>query len=578
MMGELMTQSFGAHTTQSTNQPTTKYEAINRRLPLRAWHHLRQTGLNLFVTMALLAGFLVLTANWQFFHQVLAVYPLAQNIGFVLSLALVLLALLLLVLLLTGYRYTLKPIGVLLLLVAAVTGYFADTYATVYDANMLQNALQTDIAEAHDLLNGWFILRVLVLGVLPSAWLIWQPLKQLSLKQAVLQRFAWLVGCVVLLAVLMGSQSGQYASFFREHKPLRSYALPLTPIYAMDKLASNALHAHKRAHVSIQDPAADAKQLSTPATRRSRLVVMVVGETARADHSPMNGYARNTLPQLSQTAGVTNFSHVTSCGTSTAYSVPCMFSYLGEQNYQVDDAGNYRNVLDTLHRLGINVLWRDNNSDSKGVMSQLPQDLYQSYRTDATNPVCHSNPYDECRDVGMLAGLDDYLKTTQAAAPRDVLIVLHQMGNHGPAYYKRYDAAFAKFNPVCQTNELADCAQHEIINGYDNALLATDDFLAKTIGWLKTHQQDYDVAMLYSSDHGESLGENNVYLHGLPKAFAPEAQRHVLAMMWRADSNTPSFAQPVAGDSQLSHDAITPTLLKLFDVHTRAAADTRFIQ
>ena len=573
-----MVQPFGVNAPHRTTQPATDTTATAHRLPLRVWHSLRQTRRNPFGLMAGLAGFLVLTANWQFFQQVLAVYPLAQNIGFVLSLAAVLFALLLLLLLLTGYRHTLKPIGVLLLLVAAVTGYFADTYATVYDANMLQNALQTDTAEAHDLLNGWFVLRVLALGVLPSVWLIRQPLKKLPLKQAVCQRLAWLVGSVLVLVAAMGSQSGQYASFFREHKPLRSYALPLTPIYAAGKLASNTLHAHNRAHVVIQDPAADAKQLSTPATRRPRLVVMVVGETARADHSPMNGYARNTLPQLSQTAGLTNFSHVMACGTSTAYSVPCMFSYMSEQTYKVDDAGNYRNVLDTLHRLGVRVLWRDNNSDAKGVMNQLPKDLYQSYRSDATNPVCHTNPYGECRDVGMLAGLDDYLKTTHATAAHDVLIVLHQMGNHGPAYYKRYDATFAKFSPVCQTNELADCAQGEIINGYDNALLATDDFLAKTIGWLKTHQQDYDVAMLYSSDHGESLGENNVYLHGLPKAFAPNAQRHVLAMLWRADSDTPNFAQPVAGDSPLSHDAITPTLLKLFDMQTRAAAATRFIR
>ncbi|MBM9395039.1 sulfatase-like hydrolase/transferase, partial [Escherichia coli] len=149
-------------------------------------------------------------------------------------------------------------------------------------------------------------------------------------------------------------------------------------------------------------------------------------------------------------------------------------------------------------------------------------------------------------------------------------------GNHGPAYFKRYDEKFAKFTPVCEGNELAKCEHQSLINAYDNALLATDDFIAQSIQWLQTHSNAYDVSMLYVSDHGESLGENGVYLHGMPNAFAPKEQRSVPAFFW-TDKQT--GITPMATDTVLTHDAITPTLLKLFDVTADKVKDrTAFIR
>ncbi|MFB2538911.1 MULTISPECIES: phosphoethanolamine transferase [unclassified Acinetobacter] len=534
----------------------------------------RHKPINAYVMMAIVAAFLLVTANLSFFKQLLKVYPFTEHLAFFISSIFVLGGVLLLLIVLLSYRFTLKAVLVLLILIAAATSYFTDTYGTVYDTTMLQNALQTDTAESKDLMNAVFLLRLFFLGLVPSIWVISQKVVFPPLKKSLLQRMlTWLVS-LLIVGVPIGLLSKQYASFFREHKPIRFYTNPITPVYAMGKLASIE-YKKATAPKEMIAHASDAAQTTLPSNRKPKLMVMVVGETARADHSSLNGYPRETMPQLAklQGAGLTNFSQVMSCGTSTAYSVPCMFSYLGEKDYDVDTAQYQENVIDTLHRLGVNVLWRDNNSDSKGVMNRLPAEQYDDYKVAPTNTVCNTNPYNECRDVGMLVGLDDYVKNHQG---KDVLIVLHQMGNHGPAYYKRYDAEFAKFTTVCESNELAKCDHQALINAFDNAFLATDDFLAKTVGWLKQYDDSHQVAMLYASDHGESLGEKGIYLHGMPKAIAPIEQRHISAVMWVGKN---SGIQTVDGNKPLTHDAITPTLLSLFDVHSTAIeGKAKFIQ
>lgn len=534
-------------------------------MPLTSVLQFHKRPINAYLLMALVAGYLLISANFTFFAVVDKIYPFGQNIGFILSLAIVLFGVLLLLIVLLGYRYTLKAVLCFLLVVASITGYFTDTYGTVYDTNMLQNALQTDTAETSDLLNIMFIMRVILLGIFPSWLIIRQTVYFPTFGKSVLQRGLTFVVSLALIGLPILAFSQQYASFFRTHKPLRFYTNPVTPVYAVGKLASIEYKKYT-APKDVIFHAQDAHQTTSPTQRTPKLVVFVVGETARADHVSLNGYHRDTFPQLAKIQGLANFSQVISCGTSTAYSVPCMFSYLGADKYDVDTANYHENVLETLNRLKINILWRDNNSDSKGVMNRLPASQYFNYKDNKYNTICN-NEHNECRDTGMLVGLDDYVKQH---SQQDILIVLHQMGNHGPAYYKRYDKAFGKFTPVCQTNELAKCDRQTVINAFDNALLATDDFLAKTIQWLQQYDNSHDVAMLYVSDHGESLGEKGVYLHGMPNAFAPIEQKHIPAFFWAGQY---SKVTPVTSNTALTHDAITPTLLKLFDVNSEAVKD-----
>jgi lipid A ethanolaminephosphotransferase len=220
-------------------------------------------------------------------------------------------------------------------------------------------------------------------------------------------------------------------------------------------------------------------------------------------------------------------------------------------------------------RSGASVLWRDNNSDSKGVALRV---AYQDYRSSQNNTLCD----EECRDEGMLVGLQEYVDAQKG----DVVIVLHQMGNHGPAYYKRYPKNFEKFTPVCQTNQVEKCTSEEIGNAYDNVILYTDYFLSKTIAFLKQNDKNFQTAMIYMADHGESLGEKGLYLHGIPYFMAPDEQTHVGALMWfgkkskeRIDVQT---VRQKAGE-EYSHDNLFHTILGVMGVQTALYDQTKDI-
>ena len=328
---------------------------------------------------------------------------------------------------------------------------------------------------------------------------------------------------------------------------------PVFALYSTAKLASQTLPNKVQTHTIF---GADARRSRDDAHRE--LVIMVVGETVRADHWSLNGYARETTPLLKREQ-VVNFPDFWSCDTSTATSVPCMFSRLGRAGFDVNRTKAEDNALDILQRAGVSVLWRDNNSSSKGVADRV---AYEDFKTREKNPVCDEV---ECRDEGMLHGLQEYVD----AQTGDVLIVLHQMGNHGPAYYKRYPKSFERFTPVCQTNDLGSCSAEEINNAYDNAVVYTDHVLSKVIELLKKNDSRFETAMLYVSDHGESLGEYGVYLHGMPYALAPEAQRHVPAIIWLGERIKHDIKIETVEERRKrrwSHDNIFATMLGLFEI------------
>lgn len=441
------------------------------------------------------------------------------------------------------------------LLAASQAGYYMAQYGVVIDVDMLDNALQTDAAEFWGLVTPSLVWRTLLLGVLP-AWLVLRsdlrPVRLLPAFKARLLTIGTSLGLAVLLVAPM---TASYASFIREHKLVRLYLSPLYFTY------SSLRYAHDRWFPSQPLPhhtvAADVKQVGT--VHANELIVLVIGETARADRFALNGYARDTNPELRRQR-VVSFTRATSCGTSTAVSVPCMFSALGRAHYSPEEAGRSDNALDVLARSGVRVLWRDNNSGSKGVADRV---RYENFHSPERNRVCDT----ECRDVGMLDGLEDFIKENRG---HDILIVLHQMGSHGPEYYKRYPAAFEKFTPVCRSGELQTCSKAEIDNAYDNSILYTDHFLSRVIDFLKQYDGSHETAMLYASDHGESLGENNIYLHGAPYALAPDAQTHVPVVMWFGKNfDYPLEAALRQQDLPISHDDLFCSLLLAFERETR---------
>ena len=510
------------------------------------------TELIVFVSL-----FFIIFYNRSFFHHTLLVYPISlKNIFFLISLTIGVTLTIGLFITLFSSEYTTKPLIIFLFISSSFSIYFMDKYNVVIDYVMIKNILQTDYEETYDLLTLRMFCYFVVLGVAPSLLIYKLRIENVSLKKSVFIKLRNVSTICALIFILLFSFSRFYTSFFREHKELRYYVNPIYYIYSFWKYADKEIFVKNKKLISI-----DLDAVVTPHENK-KIVIFVVGEAARADHFSLNGYKRITNPFLKK-EGAVSFSNVSSCGTSTAYSVPCMFSSFSRVEFDSSKGEEYENILDLLQHTGaVDVLWRDNNSDSKGVAVRIP---HQDYKSSALNTMCSDG---ECRDEGMLVGLDQYI--TQHAS-KDILIVLHQMGNHGPAYYKRYPKNFDKFTPACLTNELEECSPAEIINAYDNALLYTDYFLEKIIDFLKRYDASHDVALLYFSDHGESLGENGVYLHGIPYIIAPEAQTHIGAVMWfgshlRSKLNMNELAKHK--NTTYSHDNIFHTLLGLFQVET----------
>ncbi|MEO7151091.1 MAG: phosphoethanolamine--lipid A transferase [Burkholderiaceae bacterium] len=462
-----------------------------------------------------------------------------------------------------AWSRTIKLASAVFLLAAAFGAYFMLAYGIVIDPTMMVNVLHTDPGETRDLLNWRLFATVAVLAVLPIG-VIWRtPLERRSVVAQGMRNLSGLVGGVALLAALMLGFFADLSSTMREHKAIRYLINPLNSFYALGAIAADSAAKPKGPPQAIGQ---DAHVLPAAAGARPPLLLLVIGETARAANFSLNGYARPTNAELAATAAV-SFTDVTSCGTSTAASLPCMFSHLGRVNYGARKADS-ENLLDVAQRAGLAVLWIDNQAGCKGLCARVPH-------ADAHDPVPGVAPLpatvcggDECLDAALLHGLDKRLAALPAERrARGVLIVLHQMGSHGPAYAKRSPPDRKPYLPECTTNVLRECDAQALINAYDNSIAYTDHVLAQAIGWVGRHAAAHDAALLYVSDHGESLGESGLYLHGVPFALAPREQTRVPMIAWLAPgSSTRADCLRARRDAPLSHDNLFHTVLGLLRV------------
>ena len=531
----------------------------------RAW---RPRTLILLVSVWLaLAGNLPL---WR------TIWPLPELAGwrgtvFAAGMAVWIAAALTMLLSLLAWKGILKPVVALLLVTAAASSYFMLQYGVVIDATMMANVANTDVREARDLLSWPLLLNIVFIALLPGWWLLRRPL---AMRRFGPQAVRNLVGAALALLVLLGVTLLAFqdlASLMRNHKQVRYLVNPLNTVYASGKLAFD--HGSKASR-PLEAIGLDARLGPTHAPgQRAPLVVLVVGETARAANFSLGGYARKTNPELeaiaAQGPALAYYSAVRSCGTNTQASLPCMFSHLGKEAFE-STRQPYENLLDVLQRAGLAVVWIDNQSGCKGLCDRVGKVDTFGLKTPG---LCTEG---ECFDEILLADLDARIAALDPARrARGVVLVLHQMGSHGPAYYKRVPPAFKTFMPECASNVLQECPRTDVVNAYDNTLVYTDHVLAGLARWLQGQatQGGRDTAMVYVSDHGESLGENNLYLHGLPYALAPDTQTHVPMLSW--------VSEPMArrlglrreclrenGAAPLSHDNLFHAMLGLLDVQT----------
>ncbi len=518
--------------------------------------------------LALAAGlFWALTANHAFLAAALRGRSLAEPSAWGFGAALLVLLVLVhaLALALVANRWTIKPLLTLLLPATAFASYCTESFGVHLDPAMLRNLLHTNAAEAGELLTRGLAMHLLLYAGLPLV-LLWRirVTRRPLLHAAGIRAGALLIG-TALVALTLLSIFQPLASLVRNQRQLRYLVTPAN--YLWSAVAAVAAE-HRGARGPRQPIGLDAAAGdSWPARRKPLVVVLVVGETARAANWGLSGYPRQTTPQLAQ-LDVVNFVHATSCGTDTETSLPCLFAPVGRRSYQEARIRGEESLLHVASRAGVAVRWRDNQSGCKGVCEGLPSEKVHGL---VPPGLCAGG---QCLDEGLVGDLAARLESAQGTQ----LWVLHMLGNHGPAYFRRHPAQFARFQPECRDDDLRRCTVEELVNAYDNALLYTDQVLAQAIGELRQHADEVDSALIYVSDHGESLGEHGLFLHGVPYAIAPEVQTRVPMVIWLSEGfeRGAGFvdgclraqlrqraAQPAA------HDHLFHTVLGLLDVRTR---------
>ncbi|CNG07300.1 phosphoethanolamine transferase EptA [Yersinia frederiksenii] len=455
-----------------------------------------------------------------------------------------------------------KPLIIIFLLGSAVANYFMFSYGAVIDANMMQNAFETNSQEATALFTPRMALWLLVLGIFPAIIICFVHIRasrpwwyMLGLRAANI-----LLSTVVILLVAALFYK-DYASLIRNNKSIVKMLTPSNFVSGSFQFAKHKYFASNMALVTIGEDAHKGPIIS--GQQKKTLVILVVGETARAENFSLGGYGRETNPRL-QKQNVIFFKNASSCGTETAVSVPCMFSNMPRKNYDATLASHQEGLMDILARAGLNVLWRENDGGCKGACDRIPhQDVTQLQLTaDCENGVCLDN--------ALLYKLDNYINGLQG----DAVIVLHQMGSHGPAYYRRTSPEMRPFTPTCDSNQIQDCTPQELVNTYDNSILYTDAMLDSTIKLLQQYSSKFNTALVYLSDHGESLGENGMYLHGTPYMFAPSQQTHIPFLMWLSPEYTKSYGidhqclSDSAQQNEVSQDNLFHTLLGMMNIQT----------
>jgi lipid A ethanolaminephosphotransferase len=514
--------------------------------------------------VTLIASALLLTAFNLVLWQHLFAITASDGKGLLIRVAfgLMILAAFNLVLTLLAFRGVMKPLLTLIFMVSAGVAYFMSQYGVMIDIGMLRNFAQTNATEVRDLLSIKLLVYILLLGILPS-WLLWKA--PISYRRWHRELLSKVLVCAASVAVLGGVALINYqglSSLFRNHHELRLMVVPSNYIGASASYLREQVVSAQQPFVKVGEDAERNPAWQTHA--RKSLTVLVVGESARAENFGILGYDRDTTPKLDKEAGLIAFTDVHSCGTETAVSVPCMFSNMGRKDYNASQAKNEESLLDVLKRAGLDVIWRDNQSGCKGTCDRVTlQDV-----SNLKDPVLCTNS--ECRDEILLQGLQHFIDTLD----KDTVLVLHQMGSHGPEYFKRYPKEYERFTPVCDSNALNNCSRESIVNGYDNTLVYTDHVLSTLIDLLRSNQDKVDTAMLYLSDHGESLGEYNLFLHGTPYLLAPEQQKHVAMLAWFSDTYQKSFSVDthclqLSRQQPLSQDNLFHSMLGLLEVKSK---------
>lgn len=401
-------------------------------------------------------------------------------------------------------RFVGKPLLITFFIINSVAVYFTNTYGVIIDKSMIGNILNTNYEESSSFFSFRLILYVIFLGIIPAIYIIKVKIINVPWKKFLITSSLTLL----FIVILVFANASNWLWIDKNSKKLGGLAMPWsysvnTALFYIDK------HNQNKKEILLPD--------ATIKDNEKSVVVLVIGESARSQNFSLYGYDKNTNPLLSKTKDLYHF-NATSCATYTTAGVKGILEHT-----RTDDL--YEILPNYLYRNNVDVVWRTTNWGEPPVHIKD----YQNKDVLMANCKGEGRNYDEI----LLTGLKEQIASSKK---NKVLIILHTSTSHGPTYSKKYPPRFEIFKPVCNSVELGNCSHQELINAYDNTIVYTDYILYNIIEDLK-QLKEYKSTMLFVSDHGESLGEKKLYMHGVPLSIAPKEQYEIPFIVWVSDNS-----------------------------------------
>lgn len=511
---------------------------------------------SLIILTSLFFAIVLNLSLWRFVIDKVAVNSLSDLV-FVFSMPLFILIGLYLIFTVLLWPCVYKPLLIVIIVLSSVANYVMFQYGIFIDSDMMRNLFETNRREAFDYVNASGLIWLALTGILPSAIIAKIKVVFKSPWKELRTRLVGIVVCLLILGLMAATLYKEYAIFGRNNRQITRLINPTSYIYGAWRYFQRQALA-KREFVRIDE---NVQHQPYPDARLTVFVV-VVGETARSMNFSLNGYERPTNPKLER-QDIISFKDVTASGTSTAISLPAMFSHLPRSKFDLNEAVYSENIIDLLSNAGYEVIWLENDNGCKKVCDRV----FSRDMVVENNPNYCDGSY--CFDEVMIEPLETMLDNVT----KNTVIVLHTIGSHGPSYYKRYPDEFKIFQPTCDTSEVQNCPPANIVNTYDNTIVYTDHVINRAIEALKRYP-DLEAGLLYVSDHGESLGENGIYLHGLPFRLAPDEQIKVPMILWmsevmKASDHIDYECLRQKSAEPYSHDHLFHSLAALLEIETK---------
>lgn len=450
-----------------------------------------------------------------------------------------------------------KYIVVLFLILNSLVYYYMLNYGIAFDVNMLINVMETNYKEASEFFSIKPIIFVLFFGILPSVFF----LKKINVNfnnYLIKKGNSILITIFLILILIVPCYAFKKSKkFLKDNQRITSYIIPINYNMSVVEFIVFKIDSYWKSKnlIKISD---DAILTKTTKNGKKNLLVFMVGESARAKNFSLNGYERPTNEFLDKYKDeIVSFKNFEACATFTAKSLTCTFSHLPRKDFNYGDSFKYESLLDIFNKVGFDIYWKSNNGKCKNICNRVKNSLVKSFG---------NNIYDDL----LLKVFNNDIKRLNKD---NNLIFLHGRGSHGPLYYNRYPKEFEKFKPACN-KELEDCSVEEIVNAYDNTIYYTSYLIDEIIKKLQEYEKEYNVAFIFMSDHGQSLGEDGIFMHSAPFDTAPVDQKNSAFFMWFSKDFLEEFNIDLNclknhKNDVFSQDNIFHSMLGLFNISSK---------